>query len=224
MNADKMRRLTLEIDVEDFRGIIEGGKETVFDKVKSLETIHFLRMDEKEIAFICRVEFANPSTKIKELLKKSGSIEIQLLERLGRGIYILFIRRKPNLKLSSAGLTRAGGYLLSPFGIADGKIRVAFLGSTRQISDFLNRVEFTGIRSRIVSITDAKFSPNSPLNRLTAKQRNVLTSAYRLGYYDLPRRINSEDLARELGLVSSTLVEHLRKAEFRLMTQLLNEG
>ena len=223
MNTGQMRRVALEIEVEDFRRIIEGGKETVFDRVKSLETIHFLRLDEKEIAFICRVEFADPRIKIKEILKSTGLIEIQLLERLGKGTYTLFIRRRPNIKLSTAGLTRGGGYLLSPFGIANGKLRLAFLGSMNQIEEFLKRVESTGIHCRIVSVTEAKFSPNSPLNRLTAKQRDVLASAYRLGYYDLPRRINSEDLARELGLVSSTLVEHLRKAEFRLMTQLFND-
>jgi predicted DNA binding protein len=41
-----------------------------------------------------------------------------------------------------------------------------------------------------------------------------------MGYYDIPRKITSEELAERLGLVGSTVVEHLRKAEQRLMTQL----
>ena len=69
-------------------------------------------------------------------------------------------------------------------------------------------------------MADANFSPISPLNRLTEKQREVIMTAYKMGYYDIPRKITSEELAERLGLVGSTVVEHLRKAEQRLMTQL----
>ena len=55
------------------------------------------------------------------------------------------------------------------------------------------------------------------------KQREVLITAYKLGYYDIPRRINSDQLAEKLGIVNSTLVEHLRKAERRLLAQVLEQ-
>jgi predicted DNA binding protein len=48
-----------------------------------------------------------------------------------------------------------------------------------------------------------------------------LIAAFKQGYYDLPRKINSEQLAKKLDLVSSTLVEHLRKAERRLLTGMI---
>jgi predicted DNA binding protein len=78
-------------------------------------------------------------------------------------------------------------------------------------------------RYKVVSLTDARFSPNSPIARLTEKQRRVLITAYKLGYYDLPRRIGSEELARKLNLVKSTFVAHRRKAERRLLTEMLSE-
>jgi predicted DNA binding protein len=56
---------------------------------------------------------------------------------------------------------------------------------------------------------------------LTEKQREVLISAHKLGYYDIPRRINSDQLAEHLDIANSTLVEHLRKAEQRLLVHIL---
>jgi predicted DNA binding protein len=73
----------------------------------------------------------------------------------------------------------------------------------------------------VVSLTDAAFSHDSPLNYLTVKQRKVLITVYRLGYYDVPRRINSEQLAERLGIGDSTLVKHLRKTEKRVLDQML---
>lgn len=68
---------------------------------------------------------------------------------------------------------------------------------------------------------DAKFSKDSPLSRLTEKQRKVLVTAYRLGYYDEPRRISSLELAKRLRVNSSTLINHRRRAERHLLAELI---
>lgn len=57
----------------------------------------------------------------------------------------------------------------------------------------------------------------SPINLLTEKQREVLLAAYTRGYYDIPRKVNTEALAKRLNLIDSTIVENLRKAEQRLI-------
>ena len=87
----------------------------------------------------------------------------------------------------------------------------------------MEKIDSLGIRYHVVLLADANFSLISPLNQLTEKQREVLIAAYKLGYYDIPRRITSEELAKKLGLVDSTVVEHLRKAEHRLITQVFEQ-
>lgn len=42
-------------------------------------------------------------------------------------------------------------------------------------------------------------------------------TAYALGYYDVPRKISSDELSRQLNVDKSTIVEHLRKAERKLI-------
>lgn len=133
------------------------------------------------------------------------------------------MRGGPSLSsvLNSIGIE--SGYLFPPLGISEGKVRISFLGSEQQVKEFMEKIDAIGIRYRVVLLADANFSPISPLNKLTEKQREVLIAAYKLGYYDIPRKITSEALANKLGLVDSTVVEHLRKAEQRLMTQILEQ-
>ena len=70
---------------------------------------------------------------------------------------------------------------------------------------------------------DAKFLPDSPLSQLTGKQRDVIVAAFRKGYYDVPRRVSSEALTRQLEIREPTLVMHRRKAERRLLSALIGE-
>ena len=102
-------------------------------------------------------------------------------------------------------------------------MRLGVLGSSAQIRRYLAIVSQSRIKCRVVSLTDAKFPPNSPIGRLTDKQRRVLLTAYKLGYYDVPRRITAEKLARKLNLVKSTFSAHVRKAERRLLAEMLSE-
>ena len=60
------------------------------------------------------------------------------------------------------------------------------------------------------------------LATLTDRQREVIETAFELGYYEIPRQTTHADIAATLDLSGSTVDEHLRKAEARLMEQLLS--
>jgi len=57
---------------------------------------------------------------------------------------------------------------------------------------------------------------------ITYRQREVLIEAKKAGYYDYPRHINADQLAERLGIGKSAAVEHLRKAEGRLISHILS--
>lgn len=52
---------------------------------------------------------------------------------------------------------------------------------------------------------------------LTERQREVVRTAIRMGYYDVPRTVSQDEIATELNCAPSTTAEHLRKAESRVI-------
>ncbi|MFB6244116.1 MAG: bacterio-opsin activator domain-containing protein, partial [Halobaculum sp.] len=58
---------------------------------------------------------------------------------------------------------------------------------------------------------------------LTDRQREVLCTAHQKGYYEWPREHTAEEVAAELDIAGSTLHQHLRTAERRLVARLCEE-
>ena len=52
----------------------------------------------------------------------------------------------------------------------------------------------------------------------------ILLESYHRGYFDHPRRINAGELAEEMGMHKTTLLEHIHKAEKRLIGHILAQG
>ncbi len=68
-----------------------------------------------------------------------------------------------------------------------------------------------------------KYTPGTRdmLSMLTERQREVFETAVDMGYYDIPREVNQGDLAEQLECAPSTVDEHLRKAESKMLSALL---
>lgn len=72
----------------------------------------------------------------------------------------------------------------------------------------------------VTSITRARRASADallPLDRLSSRQREVFRYARSEGYYDHPRATDVSAIAEALDLSSSTVHEHLRKAEAKLL-------
>ncbi len=221
INILDMRRLILEVSEKE---LFKAGIELPpLKEIKSLELLYFLRQDPQELAAISRVEFKDSNVKAEDLLKRGILTDAQVIEREKNGAYILFVRSgSPTLSSVLNYIGIEGGYLFPPLGIEDGKVKFSFIGNEAQIKDFMEKLDAIAIRYHVVLLADANFSPISPFSQLTEKQQTVLLSAYKMGYYDIPRRVTTEEIAKKLGLVDSTVVEHLRKAEQRIIKQIID--
>jgi predicted DNA binding protein len=215
-----MRRLILEFNKD------ESYEDSTpqLKNVKKLEQLQLLRQDPEEIAMICRVEFEQVVSNVEDYIKliNDDAFDVKLLEQEKTGACIVFVKiRLTKSPSSSFGLVRGQDNYFVSREVHEDKIKVTFLGSAGQIRKILQEVQRWERHFRIVSLTDAKFSLDSPLNVLTEKQREVLIASYKLGYYDLPRKITSEQLAKNLNLHKSALATHRRKAELRILTKIL---
>jgi predicted DNA binding protein len=215
-----MRKLVLEGSIDEFRKLDGEPMGISVQKIRSFEVLRFLRFDPERFAAICRVGFEDPSTKLKDVFN-SNQLNVIGLETEKDGTCICFAEEKFTPR--SQRLLRTGVYLSEPCEIRDGKVKIGVLGEAKQLKAFTKLSEAVGAHLKVASLTEAKFSQRSPLGCLTEKQRTVLVSAFALGYYDMPRRISSRGLAKKLELRSSTLIEHRRKAEQRLLAEILSE-
>jgi len=67
----------------------------------------------------------------------------------------------------------------------------------------------------------SKFNESSA--RLTDRQFEVIECALEEGYFEWPRDADSEDIAEKLGVTRATFLEHLRKAQSKLLTEAIKE-
>jgi predicted DNA binding protein len=187
--------------------------------VRTIEVLNILRHDRREISVICRVKFKNP---ISKTIFEDRKAEVHLLDRERKGSFLYFIRRR--LPAPPKGVDPRSVYLSVPWSVENGVGRVTMLGNTRQIHKVLQDTRRAGVAYKIVSLSDAKFSAASLLGLLTGKQREAISTSFELGYYDIPRKAGSDEIAKKLGIRNPTFVAHRRKAELRLLTEIMKEN
>lgn len=64
---------------------------------------------------------------------------------------------------------------------------------------------------------------SDPLGELTDRQREALTVAHERGFYNWPRESTGEEIAQSLDITAPTFLEHLRRAEAKLIDRLLGD-
>jgi predicted DNA binding protein len=221
-----MRRLVLEFSLDELRKRNSKNPDVSrLQNVQRLEILQLLRQDQKEFAGIVRIKLENQESDIENyvrLVVGNPTTNVQILDREKDGAYIAFVKHRTTLPPFTSEFMKAGVYTVSRE-IQEGKLRLTFLGSAGKLRRALENLRKLKMRFKVISLTDARFSSDSLLGALTEKQRKVLITAYKLGYYNLPRRIDSEQLAKRLNLKRSTLVIHRRKAELRIISRILTE-
>ncbi len=196
------------------------GAEQFYRRLESFVLLQVLREGPGGATSVVRIRPKDPRVRFAELARSFGA-GLTLLDEDG-GAYTCLMKVGTAVPLCRRlGLSFATGYIVPPMEVAEGRARITFVGSSAEAARLLSAFRRLGFRFRVVSLSDYRLAPHSPLNALTDQQRRVVSAAYQHGYYDRPRRISSLALARKLGLSSSTLVNHRLKAERRLLSALL---
>lgn len=211
-----MRRLTIETDA-DQAAIIFG--DPFFEKIDYMEAMNILRQDRDSFAGIFKIKFKDSKAKPDDFAEPGG--QIQVLESNKDGSFTFYYRGRPNTYSNLRRFWSVGGYLSTPFEIRHGKLKLSFLGNAKEIRSFLEFMRKSGLGYKIDLLIDARFPPSSPLAKLTEKQRRALNVAFNSGYYDIPRKLGSTEIAEKLGIGNPAFVMHRRKAERKIMTELL---
>ena len=202
------------------------NKYVPLESIESAEVLDIIKVDMENYFKIVLVKIImKPDHHIDELLQSNAMEIISTIKKDNRSITCLMKGNPPIHLFSKIGHitkefnvnviwdvpSRMNGkeFVISAIGDDKDLKRVAkackLLGSIVQISfskDFLQGVDI--------------------LACLTDQQRKILIKAKEQGYYEYPRKIDTNTLSEIVSLSKSTTVEHLRKAENRLMSTVLS--
>jgi len=73
------------------------------------------------------------------------------------------------------------------------------------------------IRVEKIISSEEKSISNPPYQKLSERQREIFELAQQNGYYSWPRETSAAELAEKVDISKATLLEHLRKAEAKLL-------
>ncbi len=111
------------------------------------------------------------------------------------------------------------GAVLRSIVAEDGVARlVAEAPHTADIRAIVDAIQSRYIDAELVAKRDRISQPRAAFRgdvaeTLTSRQREIAEAVFEAGYYEWPREQTAEEIAESLGIASSTLHQHLRKAE-----------
>lgn len=100
--------------------------------------------------------------------------------------------------------------------VAERETELSLVGSQETISNTIREYESADVSPALEKLGSYE-GPEQPLDDLTDRQREVLRTAYDMGYYEVPREVTTDDVAADLNVDSSTVTEHLQRAERNLL-------
>jgi len=215
-----MRKITFTFEPSPLLMNFAGD---LLDQLKEFEMLEMLRLDfEKGIKVLLGQVTLKEGRRIEDLNWPKFVRTTVLGQKDGRYL-IIFYGRAPNeiwRKLMSR--LEADVLWTTPAYYRDGRMVLTCIGEEKELTKVVRGMELAGKVSNI-PYSKAAYQEHHVLSVLTSKQREILLEAKRSGYYEYPRRIGTQELSEKLGISKATVVEHLRKAEIRLMSA-ITEG
>ena len=96
--------------------------------------------------------------------------------------------------------------------------------STRdQLTDLQSYCEDQGFDFELLRLYSLA-APKMGQYNVTPKQREALLTAYKMGYFEIPRECKLSDIADRLGIATRSVSERLRRGETNLLTNTLLIG
>ena len=218
-----MRHITMEFNYEAAWKQIFGLNA---NRVEVLEALRCFKCDTQGLAIICRIKLKDNNMNIQDLWRGKGLLtNIELLYKEKDDSLVVFIEGESCVPNPPKDIKPPKMLLARPPDFLDvDRMKVEMIGKENEIKKLLHYTNKWGDNSfKILGLTSIDAKGESLLSKLTPRQRQMLLTAYALGYYDMPRRISSDELSRHLKLDKSTIVEHLRKAERKIIGGIIAE-
>ena len=195
------------------------------DKIESLEMLEMLRIDlERGIKMVLASIVMKEGYTIDDVMKGKNSPILAILQSQGSK-YLCIARSQAQARDLKIFKPLAKKFDLNviwatPTYYKGSKVVCSVIGDEKNLQRFVRSIQLIG-SIETISFQKATYEEHTILSCLTDKQREVIIAAKNSGYYEYPRQINSDQLSQKIGISKATTIEHLRKAEGRIMATIL---
>lgn len=107
--------------------------------------------------------------------------------------------------------------------MTDQGLLLSLVGSQEAIRAVLRNFEHAGVVPKLEQLRKYGVGDGEE-NLLTERQYEVLSKAYDMGFYNVPKDASVNDVAEAVGLESATVSEHLQRAERNVLSKVFLES
>ncbi|UCE37463.1 MAG: helix-turn-helix domain-containing protein [Thermoplasmata archaeon] len=201
--------------------MLQEDQKPMFEHFHSWELLEVLRLDYEEGVTIGVMECYTKSDIPLQDVEVPDFMEILAILKSEGNKHICVIKtevfKEVKQKLSEYKLDLIW---TSPIIFSEDKRTYSCIGDQESISKFIEVMKNYG-EVKNIRLQKTAYQKHDILTVLTEKQKYILIAAMKYGYYSYPKKINSEQLSKKVNLSKATIVEHLRKAEERIMANIL---
>ncbi len=218
----KVRLLPTLKGSDYIRSVKVGIQGDLFKYIDRIEGRELVRLDFERGTKIFIADFVMKHDKGFDDVKWPKGTEILNTLRVDGNRYTVLMKVKlPGSKMASLFKIFDLNVIYDPPYLAtEDLVKLSAIGENESLKKLIRILGMLG-KVENISFTKATFTEHDLLNVLTNKQKGIIIEAKNKGYYEYPRKITTLELSSKLGISKATTVEHLRKAEMRLMNSLL---
>lgn len=190
-----------------------------YDLFERHELLQIHRQDDDHIFVTQKVKFKDPKMHPKMLEGehfRMPYVEV-IEENREKGEYVFFCTNKLIIETKEI-YDKLKGLILDPPLILDNdRLLVNVIIENKSIEEFFKAVDsLFDENSEILSISDMHLNYENLFLTLTDRQKEIIYYAVHHGYFEIPRRIKAEKIARRFNITESAFYDHLRKIDRKI--------
>ncbi len=220
-------RISLEIPSKPLKdaGLLPAG---FFRHNESIEILRVYAFQPKERMLLARIVRSGPAMSVAQIARARESLrrryqlrdfEIVSVGADGRTYVALLRQENPGILEELLEELGAGVTPTPPTLLRKDTATLSFVADDRAEKRILSLLDGMGVRWTLRARRAIRTPKSSEDAVLTARQREILSLAWNLGYFDIPARADLARLAGLTGLSRNAISQHLRRGMRRILRE-----
>tara|TARA_B100000029_G_scaffold456220_1_gene484053 strand:- start:82 stop:726 length:645 start_codon:yes stop_codon:yes gene_type:complete len=207
-----MRRVSLRWNISSLRGSKDVSR--ILEIVDSVEVLGHLAVREDGV-----VQLAEIRLREGKELEEISSIEwLEVIEIHEEDDGVIVVSLLCTHPFAKSAIELSNIHVQPPYGIdSERGMEMRMSGLSGSIRRFVSLLRMMMPPDKISVHSIRENETNGWTSDLTERQREVISLAIKMGYYDPNSNVKLKDIADELDMARSTLGEHIKRAEYEIM-------